>query len=60
MRYLAVELAPKCIRINAIAPAIVETDDVRTLFGSEAQIWCAMTLVTTRPVAELQLPITPA
>jgi enoyl-[acyl-carrier protein] reductase III len=37
MRYLAVELAPKGIRINAVAPAIVETDAVRTLFGAEAQ-----------------------
>jgi enoyl-[acyl-carrier protein] reductase III len=36
MRYLAVELAPKGIRINAIAPAIVETDAVRSLFGSRA------------------------
>lgn len=36
MRYLAVELAPKGIRINAIAPAIVETDAVRALFGSGA------------------------
>lgn len=36
IRYLAVELAPMGIRINAIAPAIVETDAVRTLFGSQA------------------------
>ena len=36
MRYLAVELAPRGVRINAIAPAIVETDAVRTLFGAEA------------------------
>jgi NAD(P)-dependent dehydrogenase (short-subunit alcohol dehydrogenase family) len=36
MRYLAVELAPKGVRINAIAPAIVETDAVRALFGVEA------------------------
>ena len=36
MRYLAVELAPKGIRINAIAPAIVETDAVRALFGANA------------------------
>jgi enoyl-[acyl-carrier protein] reductase III len=36
MRYLAVELAPKGIRINAIAPAIVKTDAVRTLFGAAA------------------------
>jgi enoyl-[acyl-carrier protein] reductase III len=36
MRYLAVELAPEGIRINAIAPAIVETDAVRALFGDNA------------------------
>jgi enoyl-[acyl-carrier protein] reductase III len=36
MRYLAVELAPRGVRVNAIAPAIVETDAVRTLFGAEA------------------------
>ncbi|HEY1944070.1 MAG TPA: SDR family oxidoreductase [Roseiarcus sp.] len=36
VRYLAVDLAPRGIRINAIAPAIVETDAVRTLFGTEA------------------------
>jgi enoyl-[acyl-carrier protein] reductase III len=36
IRYLAVELAPKGMRINAIAPAIVETDAVRTLFGANA------------------------
>ena len=36
MRYLAVELAPKGIRINAVAPSIVETDAVRTLFGDKA------------------------
>ena len=34
MRYLAVELAPKGIRINAIAPSIMDTDAVRTLFGA--------------------------
>jgi NAD(P)-dependent dehydrogenase (short-subunit alcohol dehydrogenase family) len=36
IRYLAAELAPKGVRINAIAPAIVETDAVRTLFGAQA------------------------
>jgi enoyl-[acyl-carrier protein] reductase III len=36
LRYLAVELAPRGVRINAIAPAIVDTDAVRTLFGAEA------------------------
>ena len=33
VRYLAVELAPRGIRINAIAPSIVETDAVRAVFG---------------------------
>jgi len=36
MRYLAVELAPRGIRVNAVAPAIVETDAVRSLFGADA------------------------
>jgi enoyl-[acyl-carrier protein] reductase III len=36
MRYLAVELAPHGVRINAVAPAIVETDAVKTLFGADA------------------------
>jgi alkylation response protein AidB-like acyl-CoA dehydrogenase len=36
MRYLAVELAPKGIRINAVAPSIIETDAVRSLFGTRA------------------------
>ena len=31
MRYLAVELAPRGVRINAIAPAIVETDAVQDI-----------------------------
>ena len=35
-RYLATELAPRGIRVNAVAPAIVETDAVRTLFGADA------------------------
>ena len=35
IRYMAVELAPKGIRINAVAPAIVETDAVRALFGAQ-------------------------
>ena len=34
--YLATELAPRGIRVNAVAPAIVETDAVRTLFGADA------------------------
>jgi NAD(P)-dependent dehydrogenase (short-subunit alcohol dehydrogenase family) len=36
VRYLAVELAPKGIRVNCIAPSIVETDAVRTLFGDKS------------------------
>jgi NAD(P)-dependent dehydrogenase (short-subunit alcohol dehydrogenase family) len=36
MRYLATELAPRGIRINAVAPAIVETDAVRAMFGPNA------------------------
>ena len=36
VRYLAVELAPKGVRINCIAPSIVETDAVKTLFGDQA------------------------
>ena len=33
IRYLAVELAPLGIRINGIAPSIVDTDAVRAVFG---------------------------
>lgn len=36
MRYLAVELAPKGVRINAVAPALVATDAVRAIFGDKA------------------------
>jgi enoyl-[acyl-carrier protein] reductase III len=36
VRYLATELAPEGIRVNCIAPSIVETDAVRTLFGAKA------------------------
>lgn len=36
VRYLAVELAPRGIRINCVAPSIVETDAVRQLFGAKA------------------------
>jgi enoyl-[acyl-carrier protein] reductase III len=35
IRYMAVELAPKGVRINAVAPAIVETDAVKALFGAQ-------------------------
>jgi NAD(P)-dependent dehydrogenase (short-subunit alcohol dehydrogenase family) len=34
IRYLATELAPRGIRINSIAPSIVETEAVRTIFGA--------------------------
>lgn len=37
MRYLAVELAPRGIRINAVAPAVVATEAVSTLFGDQAE-----------------------
>ena len=35
VRYLATELAPQGIRVNCIAPSIVETDAVRALFGDK-------------------------
>jgi enoyl-[acyl-carrier protein] reductase III len=36
LRYMAVELAPRGIRINGIAPGIVETEAVRAIFGDSA------------------------
>lgn len=37
LRYLAVELAPRGIRINAVAPSIVDTEAVRAMFGAGAE-----------------------
>ncbi len=37
VRYLSVELAPKGVRINCVAPSVVETDAVHTLFGEKTK-----------------------
>ena len=37
VRYLAVELAPKGVRINCIAPSVVETEAVKALFGDKTE-----------------------
>jgi NAD(P)-dependent dehydrogenase (short-subunit alcohol dehydrogenase family) len=37
MRYLAGELAPLGIRINAISPAVTDTDALRQVFGDQAE-----------------------
>jgi enoyl-[acyl-carrier protein] reductase III len=37
VRYLAVELAPLGIRINSIAPAAMDTEALRTVFGGETE-----------------------
>lgn len=36
IRYLATELAPRGIRVNSVAPSIVETDAVKHIFGQDA------------------------
>lgn len=58
MRYLAVELAPKGIRINAITPGIVETDAVRSLFRPTT--WCALPPATTLPATASRQRTIPA
>ncbi len=37
VRYLAVELAPLGVRINCVAPGVVDTAAVRDLFGDQAE-----------------------
>lgn len=37
VRYLAVELAPLGVRANCVAPGVVDTEAVRTLFGDKAK-----------------------
>lgn len=37
VRYLATELAPKGIRVNTVAPGVVDTEAVHTLFGDDAE-----------------------
>jgi NAD(P)-dependent dehydrogenase (short-subunit alcohol dehydrogenase family) len=36
VRYLATELAPRGVRINAVAPGVLDTDAFRTAFGEAA------------------------
>lgn len=36
MRYLAVELAPRGIRVNAVAPSAIDTDALRQVYGDRA------------------------
>ena len=37
VRYLATELAPHGIRVNSLAPGVVDTEAVHTLFGDSAE-----------------------
>jgi enoyl-[acyl-carrier protein] reductase III len=37
VRYLATELAPRGIRVNSVAPGVVDTEAVHTLFGDDAE-----------------------
>ena len=46
MRYLAVELAPRGVRINTIAPSMVDTDALRSVFGAETDQLLAQNAAT--------------
>ena len=59
MRYLAVELAPKGVRMNAIAPAIVETDPCGRCSARRRPVSSATRRDTIRPAGASQTPTTP-
>jgi NAD(P)-dependent dehydrogenase (short-subunit alcohol dehydrogenase family) len=46
VRYLAVELAPRGVRINAVAPGALDTDAFRQAFGEEAGAMLAQVAAT--------------